>query len=344
MRSRKTEGRRFERIEELNRLRPFEPLHRNPHLLTVFGNFWPRRFDFSCYPAESRLIQTDPDTRVLVQTQFPAAPPRGEVVLLHGLEGGGHSGYIVSMAWRALEAGFIVHRFHMRTCGGTQNLCKTLYHAGLTSDLRSFLEQTRTEERHLPVFLIGFSLGANVGLKLAGELGTTDLIHGICAISTPIDLAVSVRRMQKPDNWIYESRFVRKMRKRLIGTGRYTASDFRGARTLYDVDNKITAPSFGFRDADHYYATQSANQFLSDVRVPGLLIQSRDDTFVPFEIFSHPAIAANPNLELMATQYGGHLGYLTRSGHRFWLDDAALDFVGGVADRIRPRAGGAIRK
>ena len=91
---------------------------------------------------ERRFIPTDDRTRVLVQTQRPVGKAVGEVVLLHGLEGGGDAGYIVSMAWHALEAGFVVHRFHMRTCGGTEALCKTLYHGGLTSDLRAFVEQT----------------------------------------------------------------------------------------------------------------------------------------------------------------------------------------------------------
>src|SRR5215472_10038418 len=126
-------------------MRPFQPLFRNPHVLTILGNFWPRKYDFSRYPMESRFVRTDADTEVLVQTQRPAGEPLGEVVLLHGLEGGGDSGYIRSMAWRALETGSVTHRFHMRTCGGTERRCKTLYHAGLTSDLRVFLEQIRVE-------------------------------------------------------------------------------------------------------------------------------------------------------------------------------------------------------
>jgi len=280
---------------------------------------------------EHRLIQTDPDTQVLVQTQYPADDPVGEVVLLHGLEGGGDSGYIVSMAWHALKAGFIAHRFHMRTCGGTERLCKPLYHAGLTSDLKSFLEQTAALGRNLPVFLIGFSLGGNVSLKLAGELGETNLIHGVCAISTPIDLAACARRMSGLDNALYQRRFVSRMKLRLIDTGRYTESQLKGARSIYEIDNRITAPSFGFGDADHYYATQSAINFLGGIRVPGLLIQAKDDTFIPFEMFSHPSIARNPRLTLLATDYGGHVGFLTRRGQRFWVDDVALEFAGGIA-------------
>jgi predicted alpha/beta-fold hydrolase len=310
--------------------RQFEPLSRNPHVLTILSNFWPREYNCAQFPVERRLIRTDADTQVLVQTQFPSGKPRGEVVLLHGLEGGGEAGYMRSMAWHALGAGFIAHRFHMRTCGGTEQLCKTLYHAGLTSDLRAFLEQTHAQGRHLPVVLIGFSLGGNVALKLAGELGETDLIQGVCAISTPIDLGACARRIGRRDNALYERRFVSRMKSRLIGTGRYSASDFGKARSLYDIDNRITAPSFGFRDADHYYSTQSAINFLPGIRVPGLLIQAKDDTFIPFDIFRHPAIDENPNLQLLATDHGGHLGFLAKRGQRFWVDDAALAFVGEV--------------
>jgi predicted alpha/beta-fold hydrolase len=308
-------------------MRAFEPLFRNPHILTVLANFWPRKYDPARFPLEDQLIQTDEDTKVLVQTQRPRVEPVGHAVLLHGLEGSGEAGYIRSMAWDVLNAGFIAHRFHMRTCGGTAHLCKTLYHAGLTSDLRVYLETLRSD---LPVFLIGFSLGGNVALKLAGELGATELIQGVCAISTPIDLAAGVRRIGQFDNRIYERRFLKRMCKRLLATGRYSREQLDSARTLYEIDDKITAPSFGFEGADHYYATQSAQGFLDRIRVPALLIQSKDDTYIPFEIFQHPAIASNPFLRLIATEHGGHLGFLSRRGARFWLDEVAIEFLLGV--------------
>jgi hypothetical protein len=308
-------------------MRAFEPLFSNPHLLTVLGNFWPRDHDFSRFPIENRFIRTDGDTQVLVQTQRPICPAVGEVVLLHGLEGNGESGYIQSMAWDALDAGFIAHRFHMRTCGGTENLCTTLYHAGLTSDLRVFLQGLADEGPDLPVFLIGFSLGGNVSLKLAGELGATDLIAGVCTISTPIDLMAAARRIGNPDNRLYERRFVNRMRDRILATGRYSKADLGGARTLYEIDDRITAPSFGFEGAEHYYATQSAQNYLDGIRVPTLLIQAKDDTFIPFESYSHPALTSNPFLHLIATERGGHLGFLSRRGARFWVDEVAIEFL-----------------
>ena len=227
-----------------------------------------------------------------------------------------------------------MHRFHMRTCGGTAHLCPTLYHAGLTSDLLSVLEQFDKEGR-APVYLAGFSLGGNVALKLAGELGESAgrLIAGVCAISTPIDLAASARRLGRLDNRIYERRFLRRMCARLLATGRYSPSDFRGIRSIFEIDDKITAPSFGFRGAEHYYATQSANQFLGRIRVPTLVLQAKDDNFIPFEIFDRPEFRTNPDLTLITPDRGGHLGFISRDKPRFWLDEVLLEWI----QKVRPR-------
>ena len=100
--------------------------------------------------------------------QRPAGECRGELVLVHGLEGSSEGGYMRSMAWNALRAGYAVHRVNIRGCGGTEGWCPTLYHAGLTGDVRAYLESLRGRG---PVTLVGYSLGGNVSLKLAGELG-----------------------------------------------------------------------------------------------------------------------------------------------------------------------------
>lgn len=311
---------------------PYRPLISNPHALTVLGNFWPRELDMRAYPVHSRLFRTEPDVQVLVHTQRPAgASNRGEMILVHGLEGSSDAGYMRTMAKTALDAGYVVHRFNIRTCGGTERLCNTLYHAGLTSDLRSVLGQLRAEGR-APVHLVGYSLGGNQVLKLAGELGEAarPLIASVCAISTPIDLAAGARKLGHFSNRVYERRFLKRMRSRVIATGRFTASQIRGAASIYEFDDRITAPSFGFRGADHYYETQSSQLFLEGIRVPALLIQSKDDIFVPFEIFNHPAFQSNPCLRLLLTERGGHLGFLSRTRPRFWTDQAVLEWIESV--------------
>ncbi len=308
--------------------RPFVPLVRNPHVLTILGNFWPRKLDFSAYAYESKFYRTEPDVQVLVQTHRPENPV-GQLVMIHGLEGGGDAGYIRTLAHLALENGLIAHRFHMRTCGGTAHLCNTLYHAGLTSDLLAFLKMTRIDA--LPTYVAGFSLGGNVTLKLAGELGENarELLSGVCAVSTPIDLAACARQIGRPENRLYEKRFLKRMRARLLATGRYQPEQLAKTNSLYEIDDQITAPSFGFGTADNYYATQSANGFLDRVRIPALLIQAQDDTFIPFSSYSHPAFQTNPCLQLLAPRYGGHVGFLAREKPRFWADEVILEWIRG---------------
>ena len=307
----------------------FDPLFRSAHLQTLVAHFWPRRLDEGRFPVERRLVRTEPEVQVLVQVQRPAATPRGHVVLVHGLESSGETGYMRGMAQAALERGYAAHRFNLRTCGGTQNLCRTLYHSGLTVDLLAYVGELQKAEPRA-IFLVGFSLGGNVVLKLAGELGEAGgkRLAGVCAVSTPIELGASCDRIAQRDNRIYERRFLRRMRRRLCATGRYRPEAFAGVRSIRDIDERITAPAFGFRGADHYYATQSSAGFLHAVRVPALLVQSRDDTFVPFASFGHRAIRENPCIELLATDCGGHLGFLRRARPHFWLDGVVLDWIG----------------
>jgi len=288
---------------------------------------WRRPVDALRFPLKTRFYRTEPDVEVLVQFQEPTAP-RGDIILVHGLEGSGEAGYIRSMSQAGLDAGFVMHRFHMRTCGGTERLSATLYHSGLTGDLLAVLTEFE-RQRRTPAYLVGFSLGGNVVLKLAGELAADGprLLAGVCAVSTPLDLAVCARRIGCPDNRLYERRFVRRMRRRVLATGRYKIQEVIGLRSIVEFDDRVTAPAFGFRGAAHYYTSQSAIHFLDRIRVPTLLIQAKDDTLVPFEIFERPEVRRNPLITLLATEHGGHLGFLARGSPRFWLDQAVIEWI-----------------
>jgi hypothetical protein len=253
--------------------------------------------------------------------------------MVHGLEGSSQAGYMRSMSQLALEAGYAVHRTNMRSCGGTESMAKTMYHAGLTTDTLSVIRQIHSE-RSLPTYLVGYSLGGNVALKLAGELGESarGLLAAVCAVSTPIDLAASVRKMGDRENRIYEWRFLSRLKDRIRKRseclpGVYDLSALDRSRTVYEFDDLITAKFFGFGSADNYYATQSSNQFLEHIRIPTLLVQAKDDPLIPFESFSHPAIESNPHIQLFAVEHGGHLGFLANSEPRFWVDRVILKWI-----------------
>lgn len=309
----------------------FQPFFRNPHLLTIAANFWRRAIDHTRFPAARKLYTLDAKNTIVAFEHQPAGVARGQIVLLHGLEGSAAAGYFASFTQAALERGFGVHRLNMRTCGGTEDHCETMYHSGLTSDPLFVIE--RIAERKIgPVFLAGFSLGGNVALKLAGELGETELLAGIIAVSTPIDLARCVRQIDRPANILYARRFLDRLRERVRRKSRispefYSEDGLDEVKTIWEFDDRFTAPLFGFGTAANYYATQSAQNFLHLIRAPTLVIAAKDDPLVPFEIYERDVFRTNPALTLLATEHGGHLGFLSRTKPRFWLDGVALDWI-----------------
>ena len=310
--------------------REFRPVVRDPHLLTIAGNYWPRSIDESRFPAVRRTYQVDFDTCVVAFEHHTSGPERGQVLTLHGLEGSANAGYIASLAQTALTRGFGVHRLNMRTCGGTESLCKTMYHSGLTGDARFVIEQLRARGQG-PIFVVGFSLGGNVALKLAGELGETDLLAGVVAVSTPIDLAESVRCLDKRCNLLYARRFLERLRSRVkrkseLSPEMYNAVGLDAVKTIWEFDDRFTAPLFGFGTAENYYNTQSARRFLHAIRIPTLVVVAKDDPLVPFESYHDENFQTNSALKLLATEHGGHLGFISRREPRFWADHVALDW------------------
>jgi predicted alpha/beta-fold hydrolase len=319
--------------------KPFKPLFRNPHLATIAGNFWRRPESEQEWPVETIVYETEPGVRVLIHSQRPKETPKGELVLVHGLEGSSASGYARSMVHAALKRGWATHRFNLRGCGGADELAVTGYHAGQTSDLLAFLRERRrtssSSTRALPLFVIGFSLGGNVTLKLAGELGEQagELLTGVCAVSTPIDLAACAAALAQPRNFIYQGRFLDRLKDRIRRKNRqapdvYTLEHLPKIRSIEQFDDHYTAQLFGFGTAANYFRTQSSNQYLERIRIPALLVQSKDDPMVPYSpVFEHPAFSSNSCLTLLAVEHGGHLGFLARGRERFWLDKTVLDWT-----------------
>ena len=265
--------------------------------------------------------------------------PKGELILAHGLEGSSESGYMLSMAAAALEAGYATHRYNMRGCGDSPWNRQSNYHSGQTADLLTVARE-RKRAGGLPVYLVGFSLGGNMVLKLAGELGEQggDVLAGVCSVSPPIDLAKSVAETARPHNFLYQNRFVGRLKDRVrrrhpMAPDLFPLEHLPKVKSIYDFDDYYTARIFGFGRADNYYATQSSNQFLHRIRVPSLVIHAKDDPLIPKSIYNHAAFRENPALQLIATEHGGHLGFLARHRPRFWLDGLMVQWMNQGADK-----------
>ncbi|HEX8983897.1 MAG TPA: alpha/beta fold hydrolase [Bryobacteraceae bacterium] len=300
----------------------------------MLAYLWPHRLDERRFPVQRRRFQTEPGVQVLVESQRPEDRPLGDIVMVHGLEGSSRARYLRRAAASALAAGWATHRLNLRSCGGTEAYSGGAYHSGLTGDLRSVLEQLAAEGRG-PLFAMGVSLGGNLVLKLAGELGEAGpaLLAGVCAISAPIDLAACVTRIETPGNRFYARRFLKQLKRRImalhsIRPGSLSIDELDAVASLREFDDRFTARWFGFRDGAEYYRTQSSSQFLPAIRVPTLIVQAKDDPMIPFAAFERPEVRGNPLVELVATERGGHLGFVARRRPLLWADELALEWMG----------------
>jgi hypothetical protein len=335
-----TESLRQSKIEALEEFacRPFiaPPLLRNGHVMTIIGTQRPRRFSILERPCERREFQTEPGTRVVAYCHWQAERRRRPTALvIHGLEGSSEGNYVLGVASKAFDAGFNVLRYNVRGCGGTAHLSPKLYHSGLTIDLR-YVTRELIERDQLPeLFLIGFSMGGNQSLKLAGELGedAPPELKGVCAISPPIDLESCSRAIARRENWIYEIRFLISLRKTIIEKDRlfpgvYDLSRMREIRHLWDWDEMFQRHN-GFDGALDYYSKASSLPFIESIRVPALIIHAKDDPFIPFEPFTDKRIAENPSVLLVAPKHGGHVafcGVRQPDEDRAWAENRAVEF------------------
>lgn len=317
---------------------PFRPLFRSGDLQTILGRYWPRSLDERRFPTVGKLFRTEPDTQVLAK--FNAPPDGGDsahrptVLAIHGLTACDRAPYMLSSAQIALESGFDAVRLNVRNCGGTEPLCNTLYHSGLTVDLRAVVEQLTPR----PLYLLGFSMGGNIALKLAGEWGSAvpEHVRGVCSISAPIQLAMCSRHIGLRRNFIYERRFLLQLRDAVRRKNAATPGLFADPRvaevsSIWEFDERVTAPAFGFEDAADYYRQSSAAGYIGKIRVPTLLIQARDDPFIPFGAYDVRSLQENPCLTLLSPDHGGHVAFLGRGSARFWAIQQAVRFFEGCA-------------
>jgi uncharacterized protein len=330
---------------------PFQPRPwlSNGHLQTIFGNYLRRRDELPPFTAE--LVEVSPATRSQISSQVlchchwqpeSVRAQRLTVILLHGLEGSSKSQYVVGNANKMWRAGFNVVRMNMRNCGGTESLSPTLYHSGLSGDVAAVMSALAARFGLERVALVGYSMGGNLMLKLAGELGARNgpsepsVLRAVATVSPALDLGPSADALHRPINRIYERHFLRALtrhfrRKAMLFPRVYDPARADGLRSLRDFDERITALYSGFQGAEDYYGRAAAARVLSSISVPTLILHACDDPFVRITPASCALIAANPNVTLIETKHGGHCAFLARptssNDDGYWAESTILRFL-----------------
>jgi len=323
-------------------LTAFEPRRglSNGHLQTIVGNFLPRPpFRLPC---ETETVEVDPSdgSRVLCHCHWQREPQRSArltLVLVHGLEGSSESRYIQGIAARAWAAGFNVVRMNMRNCGDTDDLTPTLYHSGLSGDLGAVVSHFSSRFSLERVALVGYSMGGNLALKLAGEWGNRPPLVAVAAVCPVIDLAPSSDTLHEPVNRLYEYRFLlglmrRFRRKAALYPDRYGNDGIGPVRSLREFDDKIVARYCGFRDASDYYYRAASARVVDGIAVPTFILAAQDDPFIRLLPETRARLLANPHVDFVETRHGGHCAFLSRDpgDEIHWAEASVIRYLQSV--------------
>jgi predicted alpha/beta-fold hydrolase len=314
---------------------PFDPFPfiDDPHKQTIISSF----FNVLWEPnSVQKLVKLKDGDQISLEITTPNnwKPTDVTAVFVHGLCGSHKSPNLVRMAKRLEPLGIRTVRYNMRGCGSGKGLAKRCYHGGRSEDLFECLKVLKKEHPDSPMVLIGFSLGGNVVLKLAGELNVlaSHFLEGVIAVSPPVELYSSVQKFSDESNAIYERYFYRLLRNDVLDRHRRFKDlppiDLPRQLKIYEFDQLYTAPICGFSSAEDYYNKCSASHVVEDIAIPCRILLAEDD----------PIIAANSldkynlpsNISIFKTKKGGHMGYLGRDpeGNGFyWLDSLLVGWI-----------------
>lgn len=287
------------------------------HLQMILAAFMPQK---RTVDSIQKLVSVGKEDQLSCEISIPGSWKHNDqtIVLIHGLGGSHSSNYMVRMARKLYEMGHKVVRANLRNCGSGKELSKQPYHAGNSEDIFEVLRILKIEFPRSNISMIGFSLGGNIALKLAGELGTEagNYLSKVIAICPPFDLERTVRLIEK--NSFYLQYYLKSIYKQSIP---WTTKKF---QSLYEFDDKITGPSWGYSGAKEYYDNCSSRHFLSRIDVATHILCAEDDPFVSINHLDK--IALSPSVQLYTTKYGSHMGFIGRKKLR-WLDDLLLSWV-----------------
>ncbi len=288
----------------------------NSHCQTLWAVLFRRQIK-NLFPRRERIELIDGD---FVDLDWVGTGSGPIVLILHGLEGSIESPYAQGMLQAISNQGWRGVCMHFRSCSGERNRLPRAYHSGDTSDLAEIVQRIKQREPHTPLAAIGFSLGGNVLLKWLGETGEQNPLIAAIAVSVPFELSLAATRINQGFSRIYQWKLLHSLYKKIkwkfqSQAAPITIPSLKQLRTLRDFDHHITAPLHGFMDGEDYYTQSSCRQYLKNICVPTLLLQSKDDPLVGNKSLpAHHEMPSRVRLEL--SEKGGHVGFV--SGNFPW--------------------------
>jgi uncharacterized protein len=308
---------------------------RGGHLQTLASFFLPRRIAIP--PAEKRLIEVEAGVQVLCHCHWQLNREKAlTVIIVHGLEGSSESQYMLGIAAKGMAAGMNVVRMNQRNCGGTDALSPTLYHSGRSQDIAAVAGNLMDQDHISRFALVGFSMGGNLVLKLAGEWRKEGppQFRAVAAVCPSMNLAASADALHLPANRIYEYYFMWQLRARLRMKARlfpqvFDASRLRGLTTLREFDDKITAHYCGFEGASDYYERSAAANVIDRIAVATLILHAANDPFIRILPETRQKTLANPNITFVESEDGGHCSFLAQpdGDDGRWAEQQVVDFL-----------------
>ncbi len=301
---------------------------RNAHFNTIY------RKAFTSYRVlykRKRLITDDED---FIDIDISTVDSNKIFIIVHGLEGSSKSKYILSNTEFFNKNGFDVCAMNMRGCSGESNKLYSSYHSGKTDDLDLVVDFI--SKKYDIIYLLGYSLGGNIVMKYTGEKSNTinRSIKKSIGVSVPVDLKSSSVELAKTKNFLYNYMFMKemktKLKERVIRFGiDIDMTTINSINNFNRFDDIYTSVAHGFKDAEDYWVKNSSKQFLTSIRIPSLLINASDDTFLGKGCYPYEEAKLNKYFTLEVPIYGGHVGFNVSFNHKknFWLEKRILKFI-----------------
>lgn len=308
---------------------PVLPL-KNPHFNTVYRSLFMK--DIPHYK-RTRIATWDHD---FIDLDFSFVKSKTLVLLIHGLEGSSQSNYMITTANELNLQGFDAVCMNLRGCSGEDNLLIKTYHSGKTDDVDFVVNYLVENYNYTNIIIGGFSLGGNLTLKYLGEYSNSmpSEVKGGIAISVPIDITSSQAALNKFKNKLYLTDFLRTIKLKILEKSE-KHPDFKLDRKLVlkatkfkHLEKQYTVPIFGFESPEDYWIKASSKPYISKIKIPTLLINSRDDTFLAPPCFPIKEAKSSDSFFLMMPNYGGHVGFISSfTSENRWIEHQIINFI-----------------